>query len=343
MSVLLYSGQDLYFRDQAVAGLRQTLVSPYMASLSHKKLVSPGVLEAAEAIGSVGMSLFGGLMGEGGSGELIEIHQFGPLHQAAKETPSGGGKGASKNQDSALDQLKSQLAGLAPHKTVLFVADKIDRKVAFAKWLTSQAFCKHQTFEPLPFYKVDEAASQLVGEVHKLGLVLNHDAAEALVASYGTTFYPLINEVRKLGAYATNQDGKPRPITKADVEALCHNAEGLFALMDDLVKGHNPAQVFHSLEELLLKDPPVRLYAAIQSYLMTQHKMKIWQTQGITPQSMAERLGKHPYKVGLDLKNLSSVRLERLSALCAKALAMEAAMKSGQLPDTLSLELLMAS
>ena len=330
MPTILLTGTDLYFRDKALAELRERLVDPGMASLSHKKLTSPHVLGLIEAIGSVGMSLFGGL----GNSELIEVHQFSPLSQALKDT---------NKKDDVLGQLKSLLAELPDAKTVVFIADKVDRKVSFAKWITTQSFCQHQAFDPLPFWKLGEATSLLVREAKALGIALKHDAAEALVDTYGTTFYPLMNEVRKLGVYARDTGGTGRPVTKTDVLTLCHSTEGLFALLDDWLKQNNPDHVFQSLDDILLKDPPVRIYAAIQSYLLTQHRLKLWQAQRLSSQTMAERLGKKPFAITENLKKLGPVSLERLSLLQHKAIAMEAAMKSGQLPDRLSLEMLLAS
>jgi DNA polymerase-3 subunit delta len=127
-----------------------------------------------------------------------------------------------------VEDLRAILEGVKPEETaVLITATPVDRRRAFPKWCE-----KHADF--LLVGEEGEAGEALAGvaaaEAAALGAALGGGALELLLAKVGPNTRLVVEEVRKLAAYAgaPGADG-PVPITEADVAELTPNtAEGDF-------------------------------------------------------------------------------------------------------------------
>lgn len=172
--------------------LRARVVSPAMAALSYRKLEKPSLTETLEAVGAPSLCL--------GGDSLLEIRHFAPLEKALDPDAD-----ADKAQ---LDALMTLLGNLAPSRHILFVSPKIDRKVKFAKWLTSQADCDAQEFKSFAFWEVDKAISTLLRVMRDREIALSSEAARLLVEQLGVSLQPLINEAENW--LFTPEDGRSR-------------------------------------------------------------------------------------------------------------------------------------
>src|SRR5690349_21640077 len=131
MPVLVYWGEEAYDLQEAMERLRKERLSGEMAAFNHKVLKNPSIADILEATQSAGL-LFGG------DQQLVEIHQFKCLTKAASD-----------DEAKLLEQLKEALQDVGDAKTVVFVSPKIDRKLKFPKWLTSQPWVQAKEFELL--------------------------------------------------------------------------------------------------------------------------------------------------------------------------------------------------
>lgn len=319
MPLYLYYGDEPYLLKRELKQLRETLVDPAMAALSHKVIQKPSLGEVLEHVGTVSFSL--------GGNTLIEFHEFSPLEKAVSD-----------GDKKLLETLKGLLESVEATKHVLFVNTRVDRKVGFAKWLSGNKSVQVRDFKKLEFWKTDEAAQLIIQDAKRRGIAIAPQAALMLVEGMGTDLQPLMMEVEKLSLYATG-----RAITVQDVATLSNHNDNTFQMLSDWVNNRQRGEVYKTLDEILLRDHPIRLFGLVQTYLNNAYRLKLWQQLGIPEAAMAERTKKHPFKVKKDLQEFAAVPLQRLAMLKEKAVDLEWKYKTGQLPDRLALDILIGA
>jgi DNA polymerase III subunit delta len=322
MTVSLYYGDEEYLLNQAIKHLRTSIINPQMGSLGHKILENPSIGEVLEAIGAICFNL--------GGKTLIEIQNFAFLHKAASASAD----------EKQLAELMALLENHDEAKHIVFVSTKINRSIKFPKWLTA-----HKTLgldlkecKTLNFWQTDEAMQRLMQECKRKQIQIEPKAATLLVEHLGVSLLPLMTEIEKLAVYAAN-----RPITVTDVTTLSNHNENTFHMLADWLHNRNRAQVFHTLDELLLRQYPIQLFALTQSWLGNIFQLRYWQQRGFNEAQMAEMTKKHPFKVKKDLQEFGRIPFERLESLRAKTLDLEWKAKTGELNAKLAFEMLMGS
>jgi DNA polymerase-3 subunit delta len=319
MPVYLFSGDETYLLQQEIKSLRKRVINPDMAALSHKRLEKPNMGQVLELLGTITFSL--------GGDSLYEIHEFQPL-QKAMEDP------ADKAQ---LEALKTLVHETPSDRHVVFISTKIDRKVSFAKWMASQKTFTVKDFKKLDFWKTDDAVQFLMQDAKQKSIQLTPQAAHALVEGMGVDLQVLVNETEKLAIYAHN-----RPITPDDVKVLSNHHDNTFKMLGLWITGKPKMMVFQILDEILLKQHPVQLYALMQSHLNSLYRLKLLAENGMNPNDIAERVKKHPFKVKKDLEEIQRVPLARLGELKEQLIEMEWKTKTGQINDRLGMEILLS-
>jgi DNA polymerase-3 subunit delta len=319
MSISLYYGDEEYLLQQEVKRLRDSVINPQMGSLGHKILENPSIGEVLEAVGAVYFNL--------GGKTLIEIHDFGFLSKAASGT-----------DEKQLAELMALLENHDDSKHILFLSAKINRSIKFPKWLAGHKSLNIDLKEckTLAFYQTDEAIHRLMQESKRRGIQIEPKAAALLVEHQGVSMLPLMTEVEKLSVYAAG-----RAITAADVTALSNHNENTFHMLADWVHMRNRGEVFHTLEELLLRQHPIQLFALIQSWLGNLFQLRYWQQRGYSEAQMAELTKKHPYKIKKDLQEFARISFDRLETLRTQTLDLECKAKTGELPPKMALEILL--
>lgn len=320
MPLYLYYGDESYLLERELKALRAKIVNPDMAALSHSVLKSPSIGEVMESVGTVRFSL--------GGDTLIEVLEFRPLEKAAESD-------ADKRM---LDDLKEMLTNVETTKHVLFVKQKVDRKVGFAKWLSGYKGAEVRDFKRLDPWKTDDAVQLIIQEARRQKIEIANAAAMLLVEHFGTELQVLMNEIQKLAIYAHG-----RAITVNDVNALSNHNDNTFRMLSYWVANQKRGEVFQILDELLLRQHPLPLFGLIQSYLNNAYRLKLWQQLGIPQSEMVERTKKHPYKLKMDLQEFAPVPIQRLSLLKERTLDLEWKMKTGQITDRLALEMLLGA
>lgn len=320
MPVHVFYGEEEYLLNRTIQQFREQTLDPALAGLSHKVLTQPKIHEVIETIAAVSFAL--------GGNTLYEIRDFQSLNKATSSTAD----------DAQIEQLKELLETLDANKCVLFISGKITKTIKFTKWLVKLPNIDVREFKPLAFWETDKAVQQLIIEARHQGITVTPKAGLLLVETMGISLQPLINEIQKLAVYTAGQ-----PIDAQHVLALSNHNENTFAMLSDWLHQRNIPTVFQTLEELLLKQHPVQLFALIQTQLNHYFQLKFWQYLGQSETNIAERSGKHPFKVKKDLQEIAPVPLRRLEQLKSTALDMEWKAKTGQLDSRLALEILLGS
>ena len=161
MTLSLYYGDEDYLLRQAVKRLRGVVINPSLGGLGHKVLESPRLADVLEVLGAVCFNL--------GGKTLIEVWNFPFLNKAASSTAD----------EKGLEALMSLLTDPDPGKHILFVAEKINRTVKFAKWLASGKAAAIDVVEckALAFWQTDEAVQRLIQESATRNIRLEPKAA----------------------------------------------------------------------------------------------------------------------------------------------------------------------
>jgi len=324
MPVSLYVGEEAYLLSQALKDLRTRVVSNAMAGLGHQVILKPSPAELTDHLGATSLGL---LMG---GQTLVEIHEFEPLSKAADD-----------RDEKAIEYLKELLTTLsAPDasKHVLFVNKKINKTVRFAKWITGDKTLKldFREFKPLAFWETDKAVQFLMQEAQKKNVKLQPQAAALLTEQMGVDLQVLVNELEKLAVYTAG-----KPVTVEAVQALSNHNENVFAMLGDWLRGRDRAEVYKTLDEVLLRKHPVELFALIETWLGGIFQLRLWERLGVTQPEMAQRSKKHPYKIKMDLQEYAIVPFDRLERLKEKTLHYEWQSKNGGLNARLALEMLL--
>jgi DNA polymerase-3 subunit delta len=321
MSISLYYGDEEYLLHQELKRLRESVVNPQMGSLGHKVLQSPSIGEVLEAVGAVCFNL--------GGKTLIEIQDFPFLAKAASGTDE-------KQLAELMDLLENHDEG----KHILFAATKINKTFKFTKWLASNKKMPVDVreFKTLAFYQTDEAIQRIMQECKRREIAMSPQAAALLVEHQGVSLLPLMTEIEKLSTYAAG-----RAVTVEDVKTLSNHNENTFHMLADWLHNRNRPAIFHTLDELLLRQHPVQLFALTQSWLGNIFQLRYWQQRGYSEAQMAELTKKHPFKIKKDLQEFGRVPLERIESLRGKVLDLEWKTKTGELPGRLAYEMLMGA
>jgi DNA polymerase III subunit delta len=319
MPVYVFIGEEHYRLRQAVKHLQHQVVNPDMVALSYQHLQNPSWVTVVEAVGATTFTL--------GGDTMLAVEGFSGLLKPTIDAI----------EDNLAEQLKTLLTELISTRHVAFIAPKLDKKIRFSKWLCNQPWVNVQEFKPIPAYKPDEAATILLQEAKRLALPLNRDAALLLIDGMGTDLQTLVNELKKLFVYTNGQS-----ITKAAVKAMSTHNGNTFAMLDLWVTNKQPQTVLLILQEILLNESPLRLFALIQTYITTRLSFKVWQQLGLPLSAMIARSKQHPYMAEKTIQATKLLSLERLKTLKTACTMLEFKLKSGQLSDRLALERLLA-
>ena len=321
MPLSVIYGNEQFLLNQAVQRLQQKVVDPAFKELSHVVLETPKLDAVIEAVSAVRFNL--------GGQTLIEIQQFDLLHKSPGNSV----------EEKQLEQLKELLLDHDATKHILFVSEKMNRRLRFPKWLTSKdSMASVQEYKVLNFWQTGDAVDILLQYAREEEIKLTPQAGHLLVEYMGVEIQPLISEIQKLNVFTGNQSIEP-----AHVMAMSNHNDNTFGMLNDWINNKNRPQVFNTLQEILLTQHPIQLFALTQSYINNIFQLKLLQKTGQTPADIAAATKKNSFKIKKDLELFRNVPFERLEALKSKTLDLEWKMKTGELSGHLALEVLLGA
>ena len=149
-------------------------------------------------------------------------------------------------------------------------------------------------------------------------------------------------EIEKLLAYVNYQ----RPVTAEDVELLTPDVRpgDVFAMVD-AISYKNGEKASRMLHRLLEENHPLQLYGMIvrQFRLLLLVKEMLDADPGANNLSIAKKLGVHPYPIKKIIPQAKFFTLEALELIYHQLLEIDEAMKTGELEQTLALDMLIAA
>lgn len=219
------------------------------------------------------------------------------------------------------------------------LTDDRDRRSNRVNWLEKwaleageSAFVKHF---PLPIG--ENLAKWILARAKAVGGQFSPQAAAALAELSGQEPRLADQEIHKLLAYVNYA----RPVEVDDVEALTPSSAKLqdFALVNAMrSRDRRAAQAI--LNKMLEKDDPL----AILQQIVSQYRFLIAARDGLdhslTPDEVAAKLKAHAYPIKLAMEQARHYTPEGLKAIYLHLLELDEAIKTGQIPGELALEVL---
>jgi len=165
-------------------------------------------------------------------------------------------------------------------------------------------------------------------------------AANRLAALIGGDLRRLDQEIDKLITYVNGQ----RPVTEKDVSLLVADSglSNIFDMVDALGKrdGQRAARELHHL--LDQGENPLGLLAMIVRQFRLMIQVKELQENRLSPDEIAKQLGQHPFVVKKLSEQARNFSLPNLETIYRRLLDINVEIVTGQTPDILALDLLVA-
>ncbi len=324
----IYFGENDYSRREALEELKADLGPPDMLETNTSTLrgqdVTPDqLLMASSTVPFLGPRRL--VVVEGFLGRWEERDRRGRKGAAGRRKDSSN----IKDWQSIADSLQAM-----PETTALvFVDGLLKKQNAMLKLLSPLAEAKE--FTPLRGSRLNQWIQH---RASKSGSTITPEAVRRLAYAAGGSLWALAAEIDKLSVFALN-----RPIDEEDVERLVAGSResNIFALVDAVVEGR-PARACLELDTLYRS-------GASSSYVMTmlarQYRMltlaKDLERRGGSRQDIGRAAGlSSDYALGKVLDQAAVYRTEELKGAYRQMLQADLAFKSGELPEKLSLELL---
>lgn len=352
MPVLLFAGEEDFLLARRVNELREELVLPAFAAFNFVRLENPPVEEIIDIAGGLPF---------GPSNKMILIERCELFHKKrsgqAQEPSAKKAKEAAKDLSSEFEQA---LASVADNTYLVFACPyNFDKTLKLSK-----AIEKHAKLVEFPKqkYYVGSRNPQLETwcrkEAHSFGTTISDDAIHYLLESTEANLRYVSKEIEKAATYILPN----KQITLAHVQELASHTSHIFAFIDQWAS-NQPLLALRSLNELTARQSAMPLIATMQTTLSRWIELKIEaekiiakqpvspgmarRANAISTQELAKKIAwetkSQPFLIEKDLARISGLSLEWLMEKRIKLCELENAIKTGQMPDSHALALLIAS
>ena len=235
------------------------------------------------------------------------------------------------------DQIVTLVKALPETTCMIFVEEEIDKRNKLFKAITANgyaALCEMQ----------DEAMLKkwVMGLLKKENKLITPDALNLLLDRTGTNMENIRREVEKLVCYKYYEEG----ITVTDVEELCivQIQNQIFDMVEAVAqkKQKEALKLYYNL--LALKEAPMKILALIARQFNMLLQVKEMKSKGYQESDIAKQTGLNPYFLKKKyIPQAAQFKLLQLEAALKACVEAEENVKTGRMPDVLSVELIIVS
>jgi DNA polymerase-3 subunit delta len=235
------------------------------------------------------------------------------------------------------DQFLALVKAIPDTTYLILVEEETDKRSKLYKAVTANgyaALCEMQ----------DEATLRkwVMGLLKKENKLITPEALTLLLDKTGTSMENIRREVEKLVCYKYYDEG----ITVSDVEELCivQIQNQIFDMVEAVAqkKQKQALKLYYNL--LALKEAPMKILALIARQFNMLLQVKEMKSKGYHESDIAKQTGLNPYylkkKYIPQAAQFKQAQLETALKACVEA---EEAVKTGRMPDLLSVELIIVS
>ncbi|MDE7478971.1 MAG: DNA polymerase III subunit delta [Lachnospiraceae bacterium] len=235
------------------------------------------------------------------------------------------------------EQIITLVKALPDTTYMIFVEEEVDKRSKLFKAASSKgyaALCEMQ----------DEATLKkwVMGLLKKENKQITPDALNLLLDKTGTNMENIRREVEKLVCYKYYDEG----ITVEDVEELCIvQVQNQIFDMVEAVAQKNQKQALGLYYNLLaLKEAPMKILALIARQFNMLLQVKEMKSKGYQESEIAKQTGLNPYFLKKKyIPQASRFKLPQLETALKTCVEAEENVKTGRMPDVLSVELIIVS
>jgi DNA polymerase III subunit delta len=232
-------------------------------------------------------------------------------------------------------RLEQYIDNPAPFSIVVIVApyEKLDER----KKITKELKRKAAVVEAKKLSE-NELMNWIQERVITLGIAIDNEAAQALVALNGTNLMMLSSEIDKMVLFV----GENGRITLPIVEKLVSKSfeQNVFTLVEKILN-RNVAESIEILQELIRQnEEPIKIVSIMAGQIRLLYQVKELANQGYPQQRIAGLLKVHPYRVKLAMEKTRMFQTKELLYLINELADADYKMKTGQMDKSLLMELI---
>ena len=232
------------------------------------------------------------------------------------------------------DRIVELIKDLPDTTFVIFVEEEVDKRNKLYKAIGQKGYAAS-------FEVQDETTLQkwIMGLLKKENKRITGDALNLLLDRTGTDMESIAKEVEKLICYKYYDEGS----TKQDVEELCTvRIQNKIFDMVEAVADKKQKQALDLYYDLLaLKEAPMKILALIARQFNLLLQVREMKMKGYDEASIAQKTGLNPYFLKKKyLPQASRFKLEQLQHAVKSCVQADEDVKTGRVPDLLSVELI---
>ena len=229
----------------------------------------------------------------------------------------------------------TELVKAVPDTTFLiFVEEEVDKRSKLYKAITAKgyaALCEMQ----------DEATLKkwIMGLLKKENKLITPEALNLLLDKTGTNMETIRREVEKLVCYRYYDEG----ITAADVEELCvvQIQNRIFEMVEAVAQKDQKQALALYYDLIALKEAPMKILALIARQFNMLLQVREMKQKGYPETAIASQTGLNPYFLKKKyIPQAAQFQISQLEAAIRACVEAEEDVKTGRMPDTLSVELI---
>ncbi len=235
------------------------------------------------------------------------------------------------------EQIAALVKALPDTTCMIFVEEEVDKRGRLFKAVTANgyaALCELQDEETLKKW--------VMGLLKKENKSITSEALGLLLDRTGTNMENIRREVEKLICYKYDEEG----IVAADVEELCivQIQNQIFDMVEAVAqkKQKQALSLYYNL--LALKEAPMKILALIARQFHMLLQVKEMKGRGYQESDIARQTGLNPYYLKKKyIPQAAQFKLAQLEAALRACVEAEESVKTGRMPDVLSVELIIVS
>lgn len=229
--------------------------------------------------------------------------------------------------------LPSYLPDMPESTVLLFVEEKVDKRNKLYKKVKELGYVTELGRQP-----EGQLKSWILRSLKQENRQISKAAMELFLSSVGDDMEHIRTELDKLVAYTQGREG----IHREDVEAVCsvQITGRIFDMIADVAEGRQKAAMEKYYDLTALKEPPMRILFLIARQFNQLLVVKELAAAGRGPDEIAKRAGLQPFVVRRAVSQGKRFRMKELKYYLEKCAEAEEAVKTGRLPDSLAVELL---
>ena len=232
----------------------------------------------------------------------------------------------------ATPELAEYLKEMPETTAMIFVENEVDKRGKLYKAVQSQG-------RAVELSRQDEVTliRWILGSVKKEGKQVTEPTVRHFLNKVGTDMENIQKELEKLFCYTLEKDS----ITIADVEEICTTqiTSRIFEMVNAVADKKQRKALDYYYDLLALKEPPMRILFLLARQFKLLLEVKVLDGQGYARKEIASKTGLHPFVVGKYQEQAKTFSEEALRGIMEESVEIEERVKTGNLADTLGVEL----